>query len=72
MSSIQIGPQPARRGFQVDTAPPRIIFQLVAADPRDAKILAFGVAEVKAADRRGRQHGKILGQHQPGIFARRE
>src|SRR5260221_7010981 len=60
--SIQVRPQPALGLLDRDTAAPGIIFELVAADPRDAEILAIAVAEIEARHRRGRQHREILGQ----------
>src|SRR3546814_11534078 len=56
----------------VQTCALPIFFELVASDPRDAEILAFGMPEIKAADRRGRQHRKAFGEYQPGILARGE
>ena len=46
-----------------------IILELVAADPRDAEILAVAVAEIEARHRRGRQHREILGQRHPAGIA---
>src|SRR3546814_7925174 len=60
------------RGFVLDPEPLGIIFELVAADARDDEILAFGMPEIKAADRGGRQHRKAFSEYQPGILARRE
>src|SRR3954471_17097571 len=59
---VEIGPKPALRLLNRDSAPSRIIFQLVATDPRHSEILAVAVAEVKARDGGGRKHREILGQ----------
>src|SRR3546814_14148279 len=58
---IQIRPQPASRGFQIDSAPLGIFDELILADPRNAEIARVGMAEIKARDRRGGQHREMVG-----------
>ena len=60
-SSVEIGSEPSFCRRQVRAASPRIVFQLVAPDPRHPEILGFGMAEVEPADRRRGIHGEILG-----------
>src|SRR5688572_1790727 len=59
---VEVGPQPALGGFDVDPAPLGVILELVAADARHSEILAVAVAEIEARHRRGRKHRIILGQ----------
>src|SRR4051812_46551427 len=63
---VEVWPQPAGRGFEIDAAAPGIVGELVLADLGDSEILAVGVAEVEAGDRRCRQHGEIVGQRHSG------
>src|SRR5687768_13397709 len=69
LSSIEVGPQPPLRRVEVDPAPGGIFRELVAADLGDPEIVAVAVAEIEAADRRGRKHREILGQAQPRRIA---
>src|SRR5688572_1361851 len=50
---VEVGPQPALGGFDLDLAALRVILELVAADARDPEILAVAVAEIEARHRRG-------------------
>src|SRR6476659_4542312 len=63
---VEVGPQPARRRLDVDPSPFGIIGELVLADLSDSEILAVAVAEVEAGDRRGRQHGEVVGERDSG------
>jgi len=63
---VEVRSQPAFRGLQIDPAPRRIILKLIAADPGDAEILAVGMAEIEARDRRRRQHREAFRQRDPG------
>ena len=66
--SVQIRPQIAFRRFQIDAAPLRIIFQLVAADAGHTKIFGLCMTEIEAADRRRRQHRKAFRQRRTGCM----
>src|SRR5688572_5632784 len=59
---VEVRAQPASRSLGIDTAPLRIIRQLVLADPGNAEILAVAMAEIEAGHRRSGQHGEIVGQ----------
>src|SRR5437773_12538813 len=59
---VEVGPQPAFGAFDGDAAPLRVIFELVAADPGDAEILAVAVGEIETGHGRSRKHREILGQ----------
>src|ERR1700758_358062 len=39
-----------------------VVFDLVALDAADAEVVAFGVAEIEAADRGARPHGEAFGE----------
>src|SRR6185369_7744027 len=58
--------QPALGGLQVPALAARVVGDLVLLDPADAEVVALGVGEVEAGDRRGRVHGEALGEVQPG------
>src|SRR5690242_17080484 len=45
---VEVGPQPARGGVDIDPPPLGIILKLVLTDARYAEIAAFRVCEVKA------------------------
>src|SRR5687767_1267292 len=45
---VEVGPQPALSGFDLDAAPLCVILELVASDPGDAEILAVAVSEIEA------------------------
>src|SRR5687767_4250391 len=59
---VEVRAQPASRSLRINTAPRRIVGELVAADPGDAEILAVAMAEIEAGHRRSGQHGEIVGQ----------
>src|SRR5947209_9475444 len=59
---VEVGTKPALGLLDGDAAAAGIILELVAADARDAEILAVSMAEVKSGDSRGRKHREILGQ----------
>src|SRR3954451_23151401 len=59
---IQIRAEPALGLLDRNGAPRSIVFELVAPDPRDSKILAVAVAKGEAGSGLGRKHREILGQ----------
>src|SRR6185503_19984357 len=54
--------QPALRLGDAPALAPGIVLNLVALDLADAEIAGIGMAEIEAADRSARPHGKALGE----------
>src|SRR6478752_5227583 len=50
---VEIRPQPAFGLLERHLTPPGIVIELIAADARDAEILAVAVAEIETRDGRG-------------------
>ena len=70
--SIQVGTQPPLGSADIDAPARGVIFKLITADARDAKVLAFGMGEVESRNRCGGQHRLTFGKLYSSIVLRVE